>query len=190
MAVAAVDQDGFVLDVLGQSRRNAKAAKRLMKKLLKKQGHAPRVMVTDKLGSYAVAGQGLMPHVEHRRHKGLNYPAENSHQLIRRRPEIMKRVKSPGQLQRFASIHSPLANCSRPRQALSSADQRDLRNIALAKWRQIAHVAATAGIRDPIGHQHARRDDFTIVVSFNAIRDASCRVRDTGLLANLLLSSG
>ncbi len=68
----AVDQNGFVLDVLVQSRRNAKAAKRLMRKLLKEQGHAPRVLITDKLGSYAVAGKELMPSVEHRRHKGLN----------------------------------------------------------------------------------------------------------------------
>ena len=67
----AVDQDGFVLDVLVQSRRNAKAARRLMRKLLKGQGRAPRVMITDKLGSYAVAGREMMPGVEHRRHKGL-----------------------------------------------------------------------------------------------------------------------
>ena len=66
----AVDQDGFVLDVLVQSRRNAKAARRLMRKLLKGQGRAPRVMITDKLGSYAVAGRETMPGVEHRRHKG------------------------------------------------------------------------------------------------------------------------
>jgi putative transposase len=72
----AVDQNGFVLDVLVQSRRNAKAARRLMRKLLKKQGHAPRVMITDKLGSYAVAGREIMPAVEHRRHKGLNNRAE------------------------------------------------------------------------------------------------------------------
>ena len=67
----AVDQDGFVLDVLVQSRRNAKAARRLMRKLLKGQGRAPRVMITDKLRSYAVAGREVMPGVEHRRHKGL-----------------------------------------------------------------------------------------------------------------------
>ena len=127
----AVDQNGFVLDVLVQSRRNAKSAKRLMRKLLKKQGHAPRVMITDKLGSYAVAGREIMPQVEHRRHKGLNNRAENSHQPMRRRERIMKRFKSSGQLQRFVSIHDPFANLFHfPRRALSSADHRELGNLA------------------------------------------------------------
>ena len=76
----AVDQDGFVLDVLVQSRRDKKAAKRLFRKLLKKQGRAPRVLVTDKLKSYAAAKREIMPGVEHRQHKGLNNRAENSHQ--------------------------------------------------------------------------------------------------------------
>src|SRR4051812_24615259 len=67
----AVDQDGFVLDVLVQSRRDKKAAKRLLRKLLKKQCRAPRVMVTDKLASYSAAKADVMPSVEHRRHKGL-----------------------------------------------------------------------------------------------------------------------
>ena len=68
----AVDQDGIVLDVLVQSRRDKQAAKRLLRKLLKKQGQPPRVLVTDKLASYPAAKQALMPGVEHRRHKGLN----------------------------------------------------------------------------------------------------------------------
>src|ERR687883_1048964 len=76
----AVDQHGIVLDVLVQSRRDAKAAKRLLRKLLKRQGRAPRVMITDKLASYAAAKRNLMPGVEHRRHKGLNKLADNSHQ--------------------------------------------------------------------------------------------------------------
>src|SRR5215203_1246451 len=67
----AVDQDGVVLDVLVQSRRDKRAAKRLLRKLLKKQGRAPRVMVTDKLASYGAAKGEVMPSVEHRRHKGL-----------------------------------------------------------------------------------------------------------------------
>jgi putative transposase len=68
----AVDQQGFVLDVLVQSRRDKKAAKRLFRKLLKKHGRAPRVLVTDKLKSYAAAKREIMPGVEHRQHKGLN----------------------------------------------------------------------------------------------------------------------
>lgn len=68
----AVDQHGVVLDILVQNRRNANAAKRLLRKLLKKQGIAPRVMITDKLASYAIAKRAVMPNVEHRQHKGLN----------------------------------------------------------------------------------------------------------------------
>ena len=77
----AVDQDGFVLDVLVQSRRKAKAAKRLMRKLLKRQRRAPRVMVADKLRSYDAAKREILPGVEQRSHKGLNKRAENSHQI-------------------------------------------------------------------------------------------------------------
>src|SRR4051812_50226684 len=76
----AVDQDGFVLDVLVQSRRDKQAAKRLLRKLLKRQTRVPRVMITDKLASYTAAKTDVMPSVEHRRHKGLNNGAENSHQ--------------------------------------------------------------------------------------------------------------
>jgi putative transposase len=92
----AVDQHGVVLDILVQSRRNAKAAKRLLRKLLKKQGIAPRVMITDKLPSYGAAKREIMPSVEHRQHKGLNNRAENSHQPTRQRERIMKRFKSAG----------------------------------------------------------------------------------------------
>ena len=76
----AVDQHGAVLDILVQSRRDANAAKRLLRKLLKKQGIDPRVMITDKLASYAIAKRAVMPSVEHRQHKGLNNRVENSHQ--------------------------------------------------------------------------------------------------------------
>ncbi len=105
----AVDQAGFVLDVLVQSRRDRKAARRPMRKLLKSQGWAPRVLITDKLKSYAAAKRTIMPGVEHRQHKGLNNRAENSHQPTRRRERIMKRFKSPRQVQRFLSIHDPIA---------------------------------------------------------------------------------
>src|ERR671916_2495838 len=91
----AVDQAGMVLDVLVQARRDKRSAKRLLRKLLKRQCRAPRVMVTDKLGSYGAAKREVMPDVEHRRHRGLNNRAENSHQPTRRRERQMKRVKSP-----------------------------------------------------------------------------------------------
>ena len=81
----AVDEDGYVLDEIVQTRRNTKAAKRLSIRLLKKQGLAPKRIITDRLRSYAAAKRQVMPTVEHRRHKGLNNRAENSHQPIRRR---------------------------------------------------------------------------------------------------------
>jgi putative transposase len=137
----AVDQDGFVLDVLVQSRRNAKAAKRLMRKLLKGQGRSPRVMLTDKLRSYGAAKREIMPGVEHRSHKGLNNRAENSYQPVRRRERIMKRFKSARQLQRFVSIHDPIANLFNvPRHDIPSAHRRQLRAAALDTWRQIARL--------------------------------------------------
>ena len=88
----------------------SKAAKRLLRKLLKKQCRAPRVMITDKLASYGAAKREIMPGVEHRQHKGLNNRAENSHQPTRRRERQMKRFKSARQAQRFLSIHDPIAN--------------------------------------------------------------------------------
>lgn len=97
----AVDQDGMVLDVLVQSRRDTQAAKRLLRKLLKRQMRPSRVMITDKLGSYGAAKKEIIPSVEHRQHKGLNNRAENSHQPTRRRERQMKRFKSAGQAQRL-----------------------------------------------------------------------------------------
>lgn len=135
----AVDANGYVLDALVQSRRNKKAALRLMRKLLKHQGVAPRVMITDKLGSYAAAKKELMPGVEHRSHKGLNNRAENSHLAIRRRERGMKRFKSSRQCQRFISIHNPIANLfHHPRHNMTAAQHRDFRNAAAQMWRAIA----------------------------------------------------
>jgi putative transposase len=118
----AVDQHGVVLDILVQSRRNAKAAKRVLCKLLKKQGVTPRVMITDKLASYGAAKREIMPGAEHRQHRGLNNRAENSHQPTRRRERIMKRFKSAGQAQRFLSVHDQVANLFRRPANTSAAD--------------------------------------------------------------------
>src|SRR5690242_14761342 len=101
----AVDQDGLVLDILVQSRRDKRAAKRLLRKLLKRQCRPPRVLITDKLASYGAAKKEITPGVEHRQHKGLNNRAENSHQPTRRRERQMKRFKSAGQAQRFLAAH-------------------------------------------------------------------------------------
>ena len=96
----AVDQNGVVLDILIQNRRNKEAALRLRRKLLKEQCRPPRVMITDKLASYKAAEREIMPGVKQRQHKGLNNRAENSHQPTRREQQ-MKRFKSPGHAQRL-----------------------------------------------------------------------------------------
>ena len=152
----AVDKDGFVLDVLVQSRRNAKAARRLLRKLLKKQGWSPRVMVTDKLELWR-AKRAIMPGVEHRQHKGLNNRVENSHQPTRRRERQMKRFKSARQVQRFLSIHDPSANLFHLR--------RDHRPAA--DYRTARAVSGATRLRP--GYQKlledARKDEFDVIVA-------------------------
>ena len=90
----AVDQNGFVLDVLAERRRDSRAAQRLMRKLLKSAITPPRVMITDKLRSYGAARAKMGLRVDHRQHKGLNNRAENSHQPTRRRERIMKHPRN------------------------------------------------------------------------------------------------
>ena len=141
----AVDRDGFVLDVLVQSRRDTKAAKRQLRKLLKKRGWAPRVMVTDTLKSHAAAKHVIMPGLEHRQHKGLNNRAENSHQPTRRREWQMKRFKSPRQVQRFLSVHDPIANLFHLRRDhRPAADYRAARAQAFAAWAEAAGAPLAA----------------------------------------------
>src|SRR3954449_402125 len=141
----AVDQEGFVLDVLVQSRRDKKAAKRLFRKLMTKQGRAPRVLITDKLRSCGAAKREIMPGVEHRQHKGLNNRAENSHQPIRRRERQMKRFKSAGQAQRFLSTHDQINNLFHLRRDHLRAPQyRAARTQAFQTWAEVTGVAALA----------------------------------------------
>src|SRR3954468_16886983 len=141
----AVDQDGTVLNILVQSRRNKRAAKRLLRKLLKKQCRPPRVMITDKLASYAAAKKEVMSSVEHRRHKGLNNRAENLHQPTRRRERIMKRFKSARQAQRFLSAHDQISNLFHLRRDHLPADQyRAARTQAFQTWTAVTGMAARA----------------------------------------------
>jgi putative transposase len=136
---------GVVLDVLVQKQRDKRAAKRLLRKLLKRQTRVPRVMVTDKLASYGAAKGEVMPSVEHRRHKGLNNRAENSHQPTRRRERQMKRFKSAGQAQRFLSAHDGINNLFHLRRDHVTASQyRAARTQAFQTWAAVTGVAAWA----------------------------------------------
>lgn len=135
----AVDQEGYVLDEIVQNRRNTKAAKRLLTRLLKKQGLAPKRMITDKLRSYGAAKRQIMPNVEHRSHKGLNNRAENSHVPLRKRERMMQGFRSPGGLQRFVSIFSTLRNLFVPPKSKRSAFQIHLHRLnAMAEWKAAA----------------------------------------------------
>jgi putative transposase len=141
----AVDQTGTVLDILVQSRRDTRAAKRLLCKLLKRQCRPPRVMVTDKLESYGAAKCQVMPSVEHRKHKGLNNRAENSHQPTRRREQQMKRFNSPCQAQRFLSAHDGINNLFQLcRHQVPAVQYRAARTEAFQVWAEVTGVAAAA----------------------------------------------
>jgi putative transposase len=103
----AVDQDGHLFDILVQSRRDKKAAKRFFQKLLKGFTSVPRVIITDKLNSYGAAKRTLLPGVEHRQHRALNKRAKTSHQPTRQRERRLQGFKSPGHAQRFLSTYGP-----------------------------------------------------------------------------------
>ena len=141
----AVDQHGTVLDILVQSRRNAKAAKRFFKKLLKGLRYVPRVIVTDKLRSYGAAKRKILPGVEHRQSRYLNNRAEVSHQPTRRRERQMQRFKSARHAQRFLSSHGQLHNLFHLRRHLLTAvDHRAARDRAFQAWRDVAGVTQAA----------------------------------------------
>lgn len=128
----AGDQDGYVLDEIVQNRRNTKAARRLLTRLLKKQGIPPKRMITDKLRSYGAARRQVMPNVEHRSHKGLNNRAENSHVPLRKRKRLVQGFRSPGGLQRFVPPRSPR----------SALQNRVHRIQAIAEWKAAAGAMA------------------------------------------------
>jgi transposase-like protein len=136
----AVDDEGEVLDLLVQRRRDARAAAKLMRKLLRKQGFAPKTLVTDKLRSYGAAKTQLGLSARHEQGLRKNNRAENSHLPVRRRERKMQRFKSPGSAQRFLSVQAAVHNTfSVQRNLVSRNTLRVLRGEALQNWR-----AATA----------------------------------------------
>jgi transposase-like protein len=138
----AVDHEGEVLDMLVQRRRDKRAALRLMRKLLRKQGFAPKLLTTDKLGSYGAAFRHLGLTCHHEQGLRKNNRAENSHQAVRRRERKMQRFKSAGSAQRFLSIHAAVHNnFNLQRHLISRSTLRIFRAEAAAQWRSA--VAAT-----------------------------------------------
>jgi len=141
----AVDQDGNVLDILVQARRDKAAAMKFLRKLLKGLAYVPRVLITDKLASHGAARREVLPSVEHRQHKRRNNRAENSHQPTRERERRMRRFKSPGHAQRFRAAYGPLASHFRPRRHRRTAhDYRQTRDERFATWRAVTGTPALA----------------------------------------------
>jgi putative transposase len=134
----AVDQDDNVLDILVQSRRNKKAAKKFFRKLLKGLQYVPRVVITDKLKSYGAAKREILPGVEHRQSRYLNNRCENSHRPTRQRERRLQGFKSAGHAQRFLSAFGPIFQHFRPRRHLRSASEyRDEMKNRFESWAEI-----------------------------------------------------
>jgi len=138
----AVNSEGEVLDILVQSRRNKKAALKLMRKLLKKQGFVPDAFITDKLPSYGAALNDLGLSKRHDFGGRKNNRAENSHLPVRQRERRMQRFKSPGSAQRFLSTHAAIYNTFyMQRHLISRGTLRQFRAEAMEQWR---HATASA----------------------------------------------
>ena len=135
----AVDQDGEIVDVFLQRRRDGKAAKRFFKRLLKAHRMEPRKIVTDKLRSYGVAHRELIPDTIHDTSQYANNRAELSHQPTRVRERGMRRFKSMQQAQRFLTVHAAVYNLfNLGRHLVSAKNYRFFRLRAFASWKYAA----------------------------------------------------
>jgi len=133
----AVDQDGEVVDVYLQGKRDGAAAKRFFKRLLRNHKGEPRKIVTDKLRSYGVAHRELIPDTIHSTKQYENNRAERSHESTRVREKVMRRFKSVRQAQRFLGAHAAVSNLFNLGRHLVSAEHyKNLRTSAFAEWRR------------------------------------------------------
>ena len=131
----AVDQDGEVVDVYLQAKRDGAAAKRFFRRLMRSHGAEPRKIVTDKLRSYGVTHRELMPDVIHDNSQYENNRAEQSHEPTRVRERVMRKFKSTGQAQRFLVAHASVSNLfNLCRHKVRAEHYRDLRVSAFAEW--------------------------------------------------------
>jgi putative transposase len=157
----AVDQEGNILDILVQRRRDKHAAKKFFRKLLKGLVYVPRVIITDKLASYGAAKREILPGVEHRQHRYLNNRAENSHQPTRQRERRMQGFKSPGHAQRFLSVYGLIAQHFRPRRhRLSASAYRQELRRRFDTWQDLTPSLPPPKVHDQrqsccfLSHEH------------------------------------
>ncbi len=137
----AVDQDGDVVDVFLQERRDSMAAKKFFKRLFASNRGNPRKIVTDKLGSYRVAHRELIPDTVHDTSQYANNKAELSHQPTRVRERGMRKFKSIKQAQRFLSAHSEVYNLfNLGRHLLSAKNYRIFRDRAFVSWEKVVAI--------------------------------------------------
>ena len=138
----AVDAEGEVLDVVVQSKRDKRAALKLLRKLLKKMAFVPDKLVTDDLRSYGAAARELGLSRRHERGRWRNNRAENSHQPTRRRERKMQGFKSAGSAQRFLSVHAATYNTFNvQRHLISAKTHRSFRASAMQTWREVTAAA-------------------------------------------------
>ena len=154
----AVDCEGEVLDVLVQSRRNKRAALKLMRKLLKSQGFSPDAVVTDKLPSIGAALSELGMRARHITGGRINNRAENSHLPVRQRERRMQRVRSAGSAQRFLSTHAAIYNTFYvQRHLISRRTLRQFRAAAMERWQEVSGLYSNlediAGLRSSRLHE-------------------------------------
>ena len=134
----AVDQDGDVIDILMQRRRNQRAAERFFRRLLKGQGGEPLWLITDKLRSYDAAHRTVMPTVKHINHVYTNNRAEVSHEPTRQRERTMRGFRSSDQAQRFLTLHGLTQNLFRlGRHLMQAVNYRLLRTRAFQIWQEV-----------------------------------------------------
>jgi putative transposase len=138
----AVDHEGEILDALVQRPRDKRAALKLMRNLLRKQGFAPRLVVTDRLRSYTAAFRDLKLTCRHEQGLRMNNRAENSHQVVRRRERKMQRFKSARSAQRFLSMHAAVHNTfNLQRHVISRSMLRIFRAEAAPRWQDAIAAA-------------------------------------------------
>jgi putative transposase len=139
----AADQEGVVLDILVQPRRNQEAAETFLRRLVEGQRYEPRVVLTDTSASYPPAVRRGRPGAEHRRHKGRNHRAEHSPRSTRRRERVLQRCTSPAHAQPFLAPFGPLGDHFRPRRhRLPAPEYHRLLRTRFAEWHAVTGLAA------------------------------------------------